>query len=137
MLRPSYPVGQNLLFSTFGVTLVVDVKQEVDECVRVVHPAQVENDGGVVAAEPEGTRLDDRRDKDSECSDEDGSGLLLNHLQLVEIDFAIPEREEGRDGSKKVLGIGSGTHTYASYIGISRNDTAHGGGWERMRMSWY
>ena len=30
------------------LTLVVDIQQEVDESVRVVHPRQAEDDGGVV-----------------------------------------------------------------------------------------
>jgi hypothetical protein len=137
MLGPSCPVGQDLFFSAFGVTLVVDVKQKVDERVCVVHPTQVKNDSGVVAAEPKSARLDDRGDKNSECSDEDGSGLLLDHLQLVELDFAIPERKEGRDEAKKVLGIVSGAHAYAGYVRIGRNETAHSKARERMRLLWY
>jgi hypothetical protein len=136
MLIPTCPSGQNLFFSAFRITLMVDVKQEVDEYVRVVHPTQVENDGGVVAAEPESARLDDRGDKDGECSDEDRSGLLLDHLQLVQFDFAIPKRKEGRDKAKKVLDIGGGAHAYAGYVRISRNKAAHSTAWERRKMSW-
>jgi hypothetical protein len=137
MRIPICPIGQNLLVSAFGVTLVVDVKQEVDECVCIVHPTQVENDGRVVAAEPEGTRLDDRGDKDGECSDQDGSGLLLDHLQLIELDFAIPERKKGWDETEKVLGIGGGAHAYAGYVRISRNSAVHSRACERTKMLWY
>jgi hypothetical protein len=98
MLRPSCPIGQDLFFSAFGVTLVMDVKQKVNERVRVVHPAQVENDSGVVAAEPKGARLDDRGDKNSECSDEDGSGDRAALLG------AVPSRarNSGSERGKKV-----------------------------------
>jgi hypothetical protein len=126
MLIPICPFGQNLVASTLGVTLVMDVKQEVDECVCVVHPTEVENDGGVEAAKPESKRLDHRGDKDGKCCDEDGSRLLLDHLQLVEFDFAIQERKEGWDKAQKVLGVGSGTHAYAGYVRIGRNKAIHG-----------
>jgi hypothetical protein len=116
---------------------MVDVKQEVDKCVCVVHPTQVENDGGVVATEPESARLDDRGDKNGECSDENGSGLLLDHLQLVQFDFAIPKRKEGWDEAEKVLSVCGGSHTYAGYVRIGGYDAAHSKAWERGKMPWY
>jgi hypothetical protein len=135
MLVPICPSGQDLVISSLGVTFVMDVKQEVDKCVCVVHPAKIENDGGVEAAEPECKRLDDRRDKDSKCGDQYAGRLLFDHLQLVEFDFAIQDRKEGWDKAQKVLSIGGGTHAYAGDIRIGRNSAIHSRTRERTRMS--
>jgi len=50
---------------------------------RIIHPAQAENDAGVVAREPQGLWLDDRREV---CG-----GLCLDRVEFVKRDLSVLE----------------------------------------------
>jgi len=48
---------------------VVNVKQKIYECIRVVYPAEVEDDSSVKIGQPKRTGLDDGRKEDGKRGD--------------------------------------------------------------------
>jgi hypothetical protein len=107
------------------MTLIMDVKQEVDECVRIIHPAQVEYNDTVEAAETEGLDLHDSRDEHCECRNQDRSRLFLNRFELFRSDFLVHECPERRNEAEKVLNVNSDSDANARDIRVSRYRTGH------------
>jgi hypothetical protein len=82
MAPPRRPFRRNLAISGQAASMV-NVEDEVDECVCVVHPAEVQDHGRVEVAEPVLRQsLDNGRDEDGKRSHEDGRRLILNCLEL-------------------------------------------------------
>jgi hypothetical protein len=125
VIIPRRPVWLDTLFLSVRVAHVVDVEHKVDECVRVVHPAQTQDDGRVKGAQVEGQRLDDEGDEDGECGDEDGRRLLLDRVQLGFVHFrVVHECVEGWYEAEDVLCVCRATDADAGDVRIPR-DVAH------------
>lgn len=101
MAVPSRP--GRLDFVLVVVTFVVDVEQEINEYVRIVHPAQAEDDDSVKAGQAARNGLDDGRDEDGEGGDEDGGGLCFDGVELDVVDVTIPKCPGGGDEAEDVL----------------------------------
>jgi hypothetical protein len=82
----------------------------------------------VKSAQVEGQRLDDERDEDGECGNEDRRRLFLDRPKFLPVHFAIvEERVESRSEAEDVLDVYRNTDADAGDVRVSR-DVAHGGG---------
>jgi hypothetical protein len=81
----------------------------------------------VECAQVEGQRLDDERDEDGECGDEDRRRLFLDRPQFLPVHFAVvDERVECGSEAKDVLNVYCDTDADAGDVRVSR-DVAHAG----------
>jgi hypothetical protein len=98
---------------------MVNVEDEVDECVGVVHPAQVQDHRSVEVTKPVlGERLDDGGDEDSKRSHQDGRRLIFDCLELDRIDFPVYEGIECGHETKNVLGVYGHTNADARNVRV-------------------
>ena len=106
---------------------MVEVEQEIYERVRVIHPAQVEDDRCMEIGQPKRQSLYNSREQDGECGDEDGCRLVLHGIQLDGGDFPIEEGVDGWAETQQVLSVGRRSNADSRYVWVSR-DTAQGVG---------
>jgi hypothetical protein len=84
---------------------MMNIQDEVDERVSVVHPAQVQDDRRMEVAKPVLESLEDGGDKDSECGDEDRRRLILDRVELLGVHHAVHECVERGNEAEDVLRI--------------------------------
>jgi hypothetical protein len=134
VLPPRRPVRQDPPIPTQAAPMM-NVEDEVDECVRVVHPAEVQDHRRVeVAQTVRRESLDDGRDENGERGHEDGRRLSLDCLELLRVDLPVYERIERRCKAEKVLGIDCYANTNAGDVRVCRNQ-AHGEGQQEKRTA--
>jgi hypothetical protein len=73
------------------------VKQEVDEHVRIIHPAHAEHDAGMEVGQPESRRLDEAGDEDAKSDYEVGRRHVFHRIQLVLRDLLVGDGPQCRE----------------------------------------
>ena len=91
MMYPSFQSDVYTAFTLWQSSLVVDVKDEVDKCVGVVHPTHHEDNIPMIVRHAQSASLDDGRDEDGEREDKVGRRLRFRIVQLSLGDLSIPK----------------------------------------------
>jgi hypothetical protein len=68
MLNPRTPLGLNLPLSF--LTLALDVDEEIDEDIRIVHPREREDNAGMVVCQFAGQPLNNARDENGKSENQ-------------------------------------------------------------------
>jgi hypothetical protein len=92
MLHPGFPVHVQSSLPFRQRDLVTNVEDQVNKRVRVVHPAQGQDNIRMVVGHSEGARLYDGRDQDGESEYEVGRRLCFNVVQLPGRHVSVPQR---------------------------------------------
>ena len=103
---------------------VLDIEQEVDERVGVIHPAQVENDGcmefinclscyiGITLG------LDNGGYEDGKSNGKHSDGLVLDTCQLTTCNLSIQKIKKDGNEAKYVLCIDSNVNAYTRNVWV-------------------
>lgn len=102
------------------ITSVTTIEKKVDEQISVIHPAHIEHNRRMVTCQS-ALSLYDRRNENSQRSDQDIHRLSLDRLKPGWGNLSIMNGVEGRYEAKKVLRVDCGTHTYPNDVWIRRN----------------
>ena len=106
----------------------MEEEKQVDERIRVVHPAQIEHESEVVVVQAlRCFRLYDGGQQKAECCEENVGRLILDELSLVIADFPVVQQsDKGRDEAEEILGVGRSANPYARDVGVRAVGARHG-----------